>query len=325
MERGPPSWAPSCPVRLPPLQGPPLRCPPGSQLHPPLPPPLCQRVPLGAEVQGPQCRGGVHRPGTGHRAGGFCTELWGPAAPLPVLRQTRGCPADPQRGAVQAWPSLTWVLLPFPPPPGHLWPSPTHGHRAVVGSGGHQGCAGDDVALLQVLLLGGGEGGSRIRKRRGSGRVRPGARDPDFTVQPRSSRPQAALATAGGLWADRPSGTLPTFPRKASGCCGEGALPGEEPAGRTSGRLWQVTSTLGGEQGHPRGSAWPVPLGTEGPGCGQGTNGAGAARSTPGGWPVRGGLGNAGGRAGQAQLTSWEISRCFLAKVRACTGLPMDT
>lgn len=31
------------------------------------------------------------------------------------------------------------------------------------------------------------------------------------------------------------------------------------------------------------------------------------------------------GGEGKAQLTSWEISKCFLAKVRACAGLPMDT
>lgn len=39
------------------------------------------------------------------------------------------------------------------------------------------------------------------------------------------------------------------------------------------------------------------------------------AEARAGGW----------GWGGKGRLTSWEISRCFLAKVRACAGLPMDT
>lgn len=58
-----------------------------------------------------------------------------------------------------------------------------------------------------------------------------------------------------------------------------------------------------------------------------------SARPYPLGWPLEGKglLGTADprvtslltGRTGV--LTSWEISRCFLAKVRAWAGLPMDT
>lgn len=43
----------------------------------------------------------------------------------------------------------------------------------------------------------------------------------------------------------------------------------------------------------------------------------------PGGFPLGGAAAGAG--VEPAWLTSWEISRCFLAKVRACAGLPMDT
>lgn len=44
------------------------------------------------------------------------------------------------------------------------------------------------------------------------------------------------------------------------------------------------------------------------------------------GWAVPEGLLQWLGQGeGKAQLTSWEISKCFLAKVRACAGLPMDT
>ena len=211
-------------VRLPPLWGPPLRCLPGSRLLPPEPLPLNGSQLRGeAQGSGPRCSAREQaREWAGQRD--FCVEPQGPCHTpacaqtdkgLPCRTPREGCPgpALPRPG----FPCPSHLYLgtcgPCPPMDMGLWWVPA-GTGVVL--------EGDDLALLWALCLGGGEGGSRIRKSGRSGKVRPGARDPDVTAQPRGSQPRAALTTAGGSWEDRPLETLPTFPRKVSGYCGGG-------------------------------------------------------------------------------------------------------
>lgn len=150
---------------------------------------------------------------------------------------------------------------------------------------------------------------------------------------------------------DRPSETLPSFPRKVSG------LGGRRGRFCSGGCLWGLPSQFHQGQkdlavGLPRGDTNTLGVDNSPP-APHPLHQTGSQQASKHGWPAlcstqrqpgkdRTSPGTAsstrrhladlewagqrvGGEGRAGPLTSWEISKCFLAKVRACAGLPMDT
>ena len=101
--------------------------------------------------------------------------------------------------------------------------------------------------------------------------------------------------------------TGPTPPSRPLGCSRQAAIRSQKSRGG-----WAPSQQVAAARKEPRAHRGTGPSGGGWAAPGMGGSNAGEGQ----GWGLRG---------GQARLTSWEISRCFLAKVRACAGLPMDT